>query len=554
MKSPSKSIHYFLVAILLLLLPVVVDAFFSIDSIASTPTRKIAYILYGFSFVLFLLPFLRPRKLLLVLSPVIFIAPVEIYIAVTLKSSLNKGIMASIFNTHSSEALEILMANGLYILVSILYLSLYIFLALCVSRSFSIGKKTRVLFVALVLLCQGGIVARDIYVALMLIKNNNLTDHSFFDHIVDSYILKAQKTFPANWVLSFIGCQKDRRNMMEYNEKIKSFTFGAREVEPADARKVIVLVIGETARRNNFSLYGYERKTNPLLEKETNLIAMKDAETVYNLTMFSVVVFLSRATDKNFKLHLSEPSLLKAFREAGFYTVYINNQPFWNSMLEIYAKQADQLEDITSKSSMYSDSYATDESIIPVFDRILKNNNHKNLLIVIHSLGSHFRYSLRYSGDYEVFKPVMKNKLDFSSISRKYRDELINSYDNSIMFTDFFLYQLISMMKSRPEYASLMLYASDHGENIYDDDKFGFTHGGTVMSEYEKEIPFLIWRSETYDKYYANKIQTLKEHADVAVNTTHIFHSLLDLSGIYINDETHRKSFANKKFENASSK
>jgi glucan phosphoethanolaminetransferase (alkaline phosphatase superfamily) len=74
------------------------------------------------------------------------------------------------------------------------------------------------------------------------------------------------------------------------------------------------------------------------------------------------------------------------------------------------------------------------------------------------------------------------------------------------------------------------------------------------MSKYEKEIPFLIWRSETYDKYYANKIQVLKENADARINTTHIFHSLLDLSGIYINEETKRKSFASKKFENARSR
>ena len=146
MKSPSKSMYYFLVAILLLLLPAVVDAFFSIDSIASTPTKKIAYILYGFSFILFLSPLFQPGKLLLILSPIIFISPIEIYIAVTLKSSLNKGIMESIFNTHSSEALEILMANGVYILISILYISLYIFLTLRVSRSLSIGKKQECLF------------------------------------------------------------------------------------------------------------------------------------------------------------------------------------------------------------------------------------------------------------------------------------------------------------------------------------------------------------------------------------------------------------------------
>lgn len=549
MKLSSKSSYYLVAAIALLTLPVITDAFFSIDSIADTSIKKIAYILYGFSFIVFLLPFFQPKRFLLLLSPIAAVAPAEVYIAVMLKSSLNKGIMASILNTHLREASEILTVNIIYVAIAILYIATYIIFTLKVDKKFVLRKKIKFSLFTIIIICQGMIISRDIYVAVNLIRNNSLVDHSFSDHIIDGYLIKAQKTFPANWFISFIECLKEKKNKSIYNEKIKSFTFGAREAEPVEAKKVIVLVIGETARRNNFSLYGYQRKTNPLLEREPNLIAMKKAETVYNLTMFSVVVFLSRATDKNFNLHLSEPSLLRAFREAGFYTVYINNQPFWNSMLEIYAKQADKLEDISLKSSIYSDQYSTDESILPVFDRIFRKDKHKNLFIVIHSLGSHFRYSLRYPNKYELFKPVMKNKIDFSSISRVRKDELVNSYDNSILFTDFFLSSLISTMRSKPEYASLMMYASDHGENIYDDDKFGFTHGGTVMSKYEKEIPLLIWRSEMYDKVYYDKTKTIKEHVNTNVNTTNIFHSILDLSGVYINEETHLKSFANRKFE-----
>lgn len=96
---------------------------------------------------------------------------------------------------------------------------------------------------------------------------------------------------------------------------------------------------------------------------------------------------------------------------------------------------------------------------------------------------------------------------------------------------------------------SLMMYASDHGENLFDDSNNQFAHGGSQMTRYEKEIPLLIWSSDTYNKIYSEKINHIRSNINTKVTTNYFFHSILDLSGIEIDEQTAINSFASEKFQ-----
>ncbi len=541
MAKPFRSLYFFLSAFIVLVLPIIAAAFFSVDSIVSTPLKKIVFILFGLSFYFILLSLIRPKYFLFVLLPIALASLVEIYLVLTLKSAINEGIMSSFFNTNYSEVIGVLSANVFYIILAVGLFLGYFYLSKKVAVTFVFSKKIRIVFFLFFFLIQGLIISRDIYVAKRLSQFG-----SIYETVIYSYRVKALKTFPVNWILHYRNYGIKSKQLQNYNERVKSFKFGASEVEPVDEQKVMVLVIGETARRHNLSLYGYHRKTNPLLEMEPNLIVMNNAESVYNLTSFAFPVFITRATSENFEIHLKEKSVMSAFQEAGFYTIYINNQPLGHgSIYHTYASQSDTLIDLATSL----DTYSTDEIILPEFDKLYQKLRHKKTLIVIHSLGSHFRYNFRYPASYEIYKPAINSQFDIAAISRNKKEELVNSYDNSILFTDYFLSGLISVMKADSSMVGLLMYASDHGENLFDDENYGFAHGGSVMSKYEKEIPLLIWCSERYENVYGYKIQNVKSNINAPVNTNHFFHSILDLSGIYINEETLENSFASKKFK-----
>lgn len=542
MNKHSSSIYCFITASLLLVLPIIITAIFSVDSIVNTSLKKIVFVLFGISFYTLLISFLRPKHFLLVLTPVAVLVMVELYIVYTLKSGINEGILASIFNTNYEELTGVLFSNILYVILSIIFLALYVYLMVKVKNNLLLPKKVRIFFLLFFMAVQTSIIARDVVVSVRLSVNESIKEM-----VIYSYNVKIRKTFPVSWFVHFKNFKKKDNHLRTYKARIESFVFGAVESEPIPDRKVVVWVIGESARRHNFSLYGYQRRTNPLLEQEENLIALKNATSLYNLTSYAFPGIITRATSKNFETHLNEPSIMKAFEEAGFNTVYINNQPLGHgSIYHTYAIQSNALIDLSTSLDFKS----TDEVILPVFRNIFEQTNHQKVFVMVHSIGSHFRYNLRYPEDFDVFKPSINNQFDLLSINRKRKDELVNSYDNSILFTDYFLSGIISIMKEDSVTASVMMYMSDHGENLFDDDQTGFGHGSSIITSYEKEIPSFLFTSEQYRIRYPHKVKNIISNVDASINTDHFFHSVLDLGGVYIDEETTKKSFASEMFEN----
>jgi glucan phosphoethanolaminetransferase (alkaline phosphatase superfamily) len=105
-------------------------------------------------------------------------------------------------------------------------------------------------------------------------------------------------------------------------------------------------------------------------------------------------------------------------------------------------------------------------------------------------------------------------------------------------------------MKKDSVTASVMVYMSDHGENLFDDERTGFGHGSSIITSFEKEIPLLLFTSEKYRMRYPHKVKNVISNVNAPVNTDHFFHSILDLGGVYIDEETTKKSFASGVFGN----
>lgn len=159
--------------------------------------------------------------------------------------------------------------------------------------------------------------------------------------VVDDYRMRNQ-LYPVNVCYNLYLAFERNAASENYKEVSRNFRFDARSEHDVEAPEVYVMVVGETARAHNFSLYGYPRNTNPLLSKTQGIMAFPDATTQSNTTHKSVPMLLSAASAENFPRLFHEKGILVAFKEAGFHTVFISNQLPNHSFIDFLGEQADE--------------------------------------------------------------------------------------------------------------------------------------------------------------------------------------------------------------------
>lgn len=341
----------------------------------------------------------------------------------------------------------------------------------------------------------------------------------------------------------YLAFERDAKTR-DYAATSKDFTFRAHPTHPDEEKEVYVLVVGETSRALNWSLYGYQRETNPELSKVSNIVAFTDVLTESNTTHKSVPMLMSAVSAENFDSIYYQKSIITAFKEAGYKTAFFSNQRYNNSFIDFFGKEAERCdfikEELTDGNGNLNPS--DDELLKLVEDEL--NKGDRKLFIVLHTYGSHFNYRERYPAEAAFFLPDSPADAEV-----KYRDNLVNAYDNSIRYTDGFLTRLIALL-NKEDVKSAMLYTSDHGEDIFDDNRNLFLHASPVPSYYQLHVPFIIWTSDVYRRQYPGQIGALEQnkHKPVASNKA-VFHSVLDLAGIETSYRNDSLSVANRLYQ-----
>ena len=279
-----------------------------------------------------------------------------------------------------------------------------------------------------------------------------------------------------------------------------------------EEKTVVVLVIGESARKANFQLYGYERNTNPLLSKQDGL-------KVYEAT--SCATYTTAGTKA-----ILEP------QDSGDLYELLPNYAFRTGV------------DVSWRSSnwgeppIHIDEYLTNEELgekYPgeniYYDSILlkglreriESSPKNKVLIVLHTSTSHGpKYADKYPQKFEVYKPVAKNVEE----GQKNVGLLVNAYDNTILYTDYLLDSLINMLRSMTDWHSAMIFISDHGESLGENKMFMHGLPMKLAPKVQYEIPFLVWTSDHFRDYKADKElpAVLEQH--------YVFHSVLNLLSV----------------------
>ena len=378
--------------------------------------------------------------------------------------------------------------------------------------------------------------------------------------VVDDYRMRNQ-LYPVNICYNLYLAFERNAASENYREASRDFKFDARSEHSATAPEVYVMVVGETARAHNFSLYGYPRNTNPLLSKTPGIKAFPNVTTQSNTTHKSVPMLLSAASAEDFERLFHEKGILAAFKEAGFHTVFISNQLPNHSFIDFLGEQADEYYFLKKEDASQGNHYDEDllqklDEILPLADASSSAHYHyRKLFVVLHSYGSHFNYQERYPRSFAYFKPDSR-----SEAKSENRRDLLNAYDNTIRYTDYILHGIIERLQKwegvqaktdgvYDQPTSAMLYTSDHGENIFDDERSLFLHAAPKASDYELHVPFIIWTSDGFSKQYPDILKALGENRSKQVQSSlSAFHTMLGIGGIQTRYRLDEYSVASGKY------
>lgn len=275
-----------------------------------------------------------------------------------------------------------------------------------------------------------------------------------------------------------------------------------------DEKSVAVLVIGESARSNNFSLYGYEKHTNPLLSQIEGLKHFK-AESCATYTTEGVKCILDhKNTSKLYEIlpnYLYRNDVEVIWKTTNWGEPTISVEKFQNK--EFLRKNCE------------GPNCGYDEILLKgLNEQILASEKHK-ILVVLHTSTSHGpTYYKKYPSQFEKFTPVCKS-VELGNCTQQ---ELINAYDNTILYTDYILAKLIDGLKELNDYKTSMIFVSDHGESLGESNLYMHGMPTSLAPKEQLDIPFLVWSSENS--------RTIKESQEYSQH--HIFHSVLDFLAI----------------------
>ena len=274
-------------------------------------------------------------------------------------------------------------------------------------------------------------------------------------------------------------------------------------------KAVVVLVIGESARKANFQLYGYQRDTNPLLSKQKELKVFQANSCATYTTAGTKAILEPKDCDDLYELL---PNY--AFRmgvDVAWRTSNWGEPPIHIDEYLTDTELAEQYPDVDSNY---------DGILFAGLRQRIESSGKNKVLIILHTSTSHGpKYTDKYPKEFEVYTPV---------------DNLVNAYDNTIRYTDYLLNGLINTLRGLTDWHTAMIFISDHGESL--GEKNMFMHGlpMELAPKEQYEIPFLVWTSDNFRRYKpTSKSQEAPAGELPAVLEQHyIFHSVLNLLSI----------------------
>lgn len=452
------------------------------------------------------------RKLFLFWLPAGLLAPLQAYLIYFFHSVPGDAVTASALSVSLAQMIELLTGFGWLPLLLPLCWALYIMLLRRIDPRLALSVEAR----------------KALAAALLMYAMLGLYNQQMLAHIVHlppwfEESLTAT-TYPASVVRSLASVLDGRWRTPRQT--------GALHASAPKTPLVVILVIGESVRADHLRLNGYARNTTPELgQSGAALLTFSDVASTANYTYAAVPNIVSG------EIGAHTVTLVSLFHQAGFRTAWFSNQD--SGLFQPHA-------DISNFSDTeWYQGFRQDTEMLPLLAACMKQCGERQL-IVLHMYGSHFPYDARYLSRDRVFKPVFSDA-GFPTAAPRFKRELINSYDNTLLAADRFLASVIAQAQAA-EKPAIMLFTSDHGENLYDDERQLFMHLGAQPTRADIMVPMLLWANQAYRTAQPAKMAALSARRATPISHRAIMPTLLDLADISYAGKDPARSLASDAF------
>ena len=361
-----------------------------------------------------------------------------------------------------------------------------------------------------------------LFAALAIILLNVAVFSKFYTSFFREHKPLRYYTNPTYYIYSF---GKFIHNKYQNNNIIVQKTGLDAKLVEGKKPKLLILVVGESARADHFSLNGYKKDTNPYLSKD-NVIDFKDMRSCGTETATSVPCMFSILDRSEFSIKnaLEHENLLDVAKRAGVRIKWVDN----NSDSKGVATRIKDVVNIrTKKIKHFCDSgECRDEALLVGLQKYI-DSNITDTIIVLHQMGNHGpAYYKRYPKEFEKFKPVCKS----NELQKCTKDEISNAYDNAILYTDYFLHKTINLLKQNEKtYDTALLYLSDHGESLGEKGIYLHAMPYFIAPIAQRHIGSVAWFGDKFDHINQNCV---KQNANKQYSQDDYFSTVLGLMGI----------------------
>lgn len=286
------------------------------------------------------------------------------------------------------------------------------------------------------------------------------------------------------------------------------------------SRELVIMVVGETARADRFSLNGYSRDTNPQLGKK-NVISLTNFRACGTSTAVSVpCMFLLNGDAKEPSAIRTEENLLDVLQRSGVHVLWLDN----NSDSKGVADRVEFQDFRSPKVNPVCDIECRDVGMLAGLQSYIDAHPKGDILIVLHQMGNHGpAYFRRYPPEFEKFRPACKS----SDLSQCSREEIGNAYDNAILYTDHFLARAIDLLeKNDSKFETALFYVSDHGESLGENGLYLHGMPKAIAPDAQLHVPAVLWFGANFR---GATLPALRMKSQLRFSHNNVFHTLLGL-------------------------
>ncbi|HOC42012.1 MAG TPA: sulfatase-like hydrolase/transferase [Thermoanaerobaculales bacterium] len=449
--------------------------------------------------------FLKPliSSLMTSIFSLIFLALPTIYFAYSLSfdQAIDTDILNAIFQTNFAEAIEFLFYQFGFLSLAAVFLMVLAVIVLGYFETRFLRPAPPSPFTAVC--CS----------VLLLLVISNFHDLRILEHFRSAY---------QNYSSEIAAFERTLETRAAAGLHFRADTKAADQVH--------ILVIGESQNRSNMGLYGYVRPTTPHLSRlaaDGDLLVCRNAFSSHTHTTETLSLALTSANQQNKRDFFSSASLVDIARAAGFETCWISNQAMygpWDNVVSALAANTDVIHRLNTSVGTSTRTRKLDAAVVPIL-REFVNNGGGNKLAIIHLMGNHGNYCDRYPQEFAVYSRSLRNSV-FGGLSGRF-DRTLNCYDNSMLYNDAVVQDIIGVLRESGRPAALMYFA-DHADDVLG----GLRHASSQFTYPMTSIPTFFWLSHQYEGAYPEKREQLAEHLDELYPNDFVYDTMVGLMGI----------------------